>query len=375
MTKRLTLLLILLLAVMAWAGGSRIWEQRNSLSLSVTTAGDTAQVSLSHTLTAVDSFDYLDSFSYQIDTSKHQTIKFTSALQSMILTPTVDVASTYACSIGFKDDTLGFEKDYASGVATVAALIDTLVDIINNLADLSDSVVAHDSVTYIKIVSKFGLRLFETRWKCEFGITGGAGTIDTASHDSLTTLALVCAGRVAAINADDSVSKYMTASSSGDTGVLITSDDEGVLFYYITLNHADTGGTLVAVQANVTDSWSSITDTFFLSSFIDGDKTFNSMIGKVRISASPTSTQGIGLSDSGYVWLYSEYLGNSNLLAVDTTASLPCSVYYSQPSAAGTDTLFSDKLYIIVRVADTATDTNATITYDVTAQYIMREAP
>ncbi|MHC4464892.1 MAG: hypothetical protein ACYS30_26205, partial [Planctomycetota bacterium] len=95
---RFAFLLVLGLIVVAYA--SKVRHEKHIAYLMVDSSGDTAQVT-TYTPTAFDSFTYSDSFSYQADTSVHQTISWTTPVQTMIITPTVDVATTYSCSVDF----------------------------------------------------------------------------------------------------------------------------------------------------------------------------------------------------------------------------------------------------------------------------------
>ena len=183
----------------------------SNLSFSITDDADTARIVTITPSHAVDSFNYHCSLSFHADTGSWDTVSWTSSVQTMIITPTVDVATTYSCSVAFKEEpvTLGVEKDYASGVATVAALIDTLVALINGKAGLTDSVTAEDSVTYIKLVSNFSQVSFgDERWTMIMVTAGGAGTLDSAAHASLATVAMVCDTMVAMINASDSEASF-----------------------------------------------------------------------------------------------------------------------------------------------------------------------
>lgn len=352
------ILFLVLFGLTVWAGIG-IHESK-TISLYVNDSGDTAQVSLLHTFTAVDSFRYVDTFSYQADTSAHQTIVWTSPVHSMIITPTVDTASLYACSVGFASDTLGIAFD-ATGMAPVlATLIDSLVANLNGLAGLTDSVDFQDSVSYIKAVSLYSQKTFTGRWKFEYGITGGTGTIDTSSI--ITTLAMISDSMVAAINADAGLDSFVTAANSGDTGYTITSDDKGVLFYATTLNHADTGGTLAASQANVT-SWSTIQDTFQLLRHLDNNS-HNAILSNFRINASTDTTNGIGGSDSCYLWLYSTFInaGTKEYYLLDSfVGAVPGSLRYV---SVANDTLLKEALSIVWRVADTASDTNKKVDFN-----------
>lgn len=385
MIRRFLLLGILALSVTAMGGGFKkivqLYDSSSpqSVYLSVTDSGDSAQVSLLHTLTAVDSFDYKDTFSYQYDTSVHQTIKWTSAVQIMIITPTVDTASLYACSVSFAADTLGIAFDASGTKPVLDSLIDSLVAKLNAVAGLTDSVDFQDSATYIKAVSLFGQRKFTARWKIEKGITGGTGTIDTASHASLVTVAMVVDSMVAAINADAGLDSFMTAANSGDTGYTITSDDAGVLFYATTLNHADTGGTLVASQANVT-SKSTTTDTIALPPLMSNGFVTNAMYGRLIVEANPVTLGAqVGNSDSIYIHLYTVFAGDQwQLLLDDSSASLPCTswVAYGPDTTGGgvdPDTLFHEGFYLTYTVTDTATDTSGTVYYPLKVNFELKD--
>jgi hypothetical protein len=274
----------------------------------------------------------------------------------MILTPTVDVATTYSCSVAFKEEpvTIGVEKDYASGVATVEALIDTLVALINGKAGLTDSVTAEDSVTYIKLVSNFGVETFGERWTMIMVTAGGAGALDSAAHVSLPTVAMVCDSMVAAINASDS-NAFFTAYDS-TTKYIVQSDKKGLTFH-------------IAPTDTVQDDDSATTQENIMSSSSDSGTVgisnvygYRTLVGKIILSSAVSTYAGLGGDDSGIVQLYSVEGNERTILQGDTCASLPCTSRIRIPQATG-DTTLLDKIEVWWYVNDSCSDTVLAIDY------------
>lgn len=382
MTIRIRMMVLCFLAVAVYVvvfAGDVVHKTR-VVDLNITTAGDTAQVLLIEP-TAFDSFLYVDSFSYQPGTTKHVTVSWRSGVQEMVFTPTLDVATTYACSIGFAADTLGFELDPVDiEITTLELLVDTMVYLFNNTTTLKDSILAEDSVTYIKLKSKFGQGTLTARWKVEFGTTGGAGTIDTAAGIELTTVAMVVDSLVAIINAEDSLKVYMTATNSGDTGVLITSTDPGVLFFGAVFGSTDATPTADSLQDTTTTqvnvaSRSVATDTFQIQGaplFIR-DQEYNSLTAMFILDTPATASQGINGGDSGYIWLYTVFNGVHFLLDSALTDDMPCTLRVALEHTAGIDTLFKEYLSLGYRISDSASDTTARFDVNLHMDLILRE--
>jgi hypothetical protein len=244
---------------------------------------------------------------------------------------------------------------------------------INLKAVLTDSVTAEDSVTYIKLVSNFSGGQFAGRWSMIMVVAGGTGTLDSAAHASQATVAMICDTMVAKINADAGLDSFMTAADA-TTSYTVTSDDAGVLFFGASFG--GTGASLTAdslqdtthTQANVT-SQSSYQDTIDLISLIYDDFDMAGYQLVAILDSSTTVAQGLGLSDSGYLWLYTTrrigYGSDSvEMFLLDSAVanSLPlrleCKVG-ADTTGGGVDpdTLFKERFQLVYRVTDTASDT------------------
>lgn len=326
-----------------------------NLAFSITDAGDTARVVTITPSHAVDSFHYHCSLSFHADTGSWDTVSWTSSVQTMIITPTVDVATTYSCSVAFKEEpvTLGVEKDYSAGVATVEALIDTLVDMINKKAGLTDSVTAEDSVTYIKLVSNFSQVSFgDERWTMIMVTAGGAGTLDSAAHVSLATVAMVCDSMVATINASDSEA-YFTAYDS-TTKYIVQSDKKGLTFHIAptdTVQDDDSSTTQENVMSISSDSG---------TVSLDMVRGFKHLDGIIILALGPYSAMSVGNSDSAIVTLYSVGPDGRKIITVDTCPQVPCTCDVMIHSNVG-DTALERQIEFHWYVDDTLSDTNLTV--------------
>ena len=325
-----------------------------TLSFSITDDADTARIVTITPSHAVDSFFYHCSLSFQADTGSWDTVSWLSPVQTMIITATVDVATTYSCSVAFKEEpvTIGVEKDYASGVATVAALIDTLVDMINKKAGLTDSVTAEDSVTYIKLVSNFSTETFGERWTMIMVTAGGAGALDSAAHASQATVAIICDEMVAAINASDSEA-YFTAYDS-TTNYIVQSDKKGLTFHIAptdTVQDDDSSTTQENVMSNSTDSG---------TVSLDMVRGFKHLDGIIILKPGPYSAMSVGNSDSAIVTLYSVGPDGRKIITVDTCPQVPCTCDVMIHSNVG-DTALERQIEFHWWVDDTLSDTDLTV--------------
>lgn len=366
-------------AVCAW----QPWvHNRRNVTMSVTTAGDTAEV---HTVTVKmtsDSGVFIDSVFFTNDTSQHVVCSVRTPLQAMIFTlagntgnltklDTVGIG-VVGCTAVFAAQELGIEYDLSTGAdSTIATALDSLVDIWNKATNLKDTINAQDSGTYIKLVSKFGEEKLTQRWSMKMT----TDSTDTSSHTGMFSENDICDSLVAFINADDSASVYVTAAVATDTSTTftITSNDPGVPIHSVSVTGSDTMSS-AATQENVT-SWSSVQDTFALGEppgFAGSE--WGGIQGRFLVESTLTTTkQGIGLKDSIYIQLWRKrFLGGTavwDVLDADSCADSPCSLWVHHIDAAGTDTLLGEQLYLYVRVADSASDTTATILYPVLEDY------
>jgi hypothetical protein len=371
-------LLLAFCAAISIGGGARVVDKSLNAEFATSELGDTAQVSKKAPQVAVDSFVYIDTFSYQADTTAHQTITWLSPVQIMRLTPgTVDSSTVIACSVAFQAVTLGFTVDPGDAYITVAKICDTLTSLINATATLTDSVTAEDSGTYVKIVDLFSEKTHSGNWSMIFAMTGGTGTMDTAG--TVTTIAMVCDSMVASVNADAGLDSFLTAYDSA-TFYITQSDDAGVLFWDSSLNDPDTHATVTRSQANVTSN-SNRTDTFnlgeFMVSLVDGQFRGSGVYGDIVLSASSDTNQGLGDSDSGYIWLLTGRPVGSNIIytviAQDSANALPCTLHVAVDHAASNDTILHNYLALAWAVMDTLTDTTMQTTYPITVDLIVTD--
>lgn len=356
-------------------------HKRDNLTVSITTAGDTAQVTTRMPVVAVDSFIYIDTFSYHADTTAHKTISWLSPLQVARITPTaVDSSTVYSCSVAFQAQTLGFDLDPGDAYVTVAKLCDTITYLFDNTTNLKDSVDAQDSTTYVKIVSKFGEVTLTGNWAVHYGVTGGTGTLDTTANggSTVTTKAMVCDSMVAKINASANLDSFLTAAvTATDSTFTITSDDAGVLFWDSSLNDPDTYSTVTRTQANVT-SWSSSSDTIEIDPAIVASNGVNwtGINSFFKIAASADTTWGIGAKDSVKLRLLSKRLKGAaweiTVLAEDSCAACPCSLeYVLPPDTARAAITIGENLFFYWLIKDSASDTTKDILYPVNLDYVL----
>lgn len=460
--RLLALVMLLLMAVVVTAGVQVRHSYIVETSFEITDVGDTAQVMLIYDFLGLDSFDYDFDIEGGVITAVDSQIKWTSSVFKMVLTPDADTVydssyffdtlifpstdrlgvdwtsplqvmridvtspidseATYACSLVIGANKYGFDYNPPGTDTTLATFIDSLVDSINAVGGISDSVVAHDSTANaaIKIISKFAQVNFtgDARWTIELtgaeiakgdsvittvgmwcdsiaafieaetnltdSVTGhdsatyvlitslqgsdqyggrwtlksSTGDQDTASHASANTVAMTCDSLAAAANAIESLAVHFTAANSGDTGWTITADHKGWTVFELDIAAGDSAQD-TTTTTNGKNDWSSHTDTFPVVQLNIGPDNATGMIFRAIIKASEDTLIGIGGSDSGYLTLYTIFDGLYFALAGETVATVPCTLWYPlTTSTAGTDTLLKEKLSLVVRIADTATDSS-----------------
>lgn len=355
-----------LIAVAVIAGGSLKNVDTKTVWMNINSGGDTAEVTKFHDFVALDSFTYIDTIGP--GSATRVAISYTSPNLVRRVTPVVDTTLTYACSVDMGTNIYGFEWLADNDITTVEALIDTLVDSINNVTGMSDSVLAQDSVSYIKLVSKFGQQRLEgsARWILVLGDSLTEG-------DSVPTLtiAAICDTMSSLINANGVLTDSLTAANDGDSVYTVTGDRPGWDIYTATGDTAqDTSLVVAAVTSN-----SVATGSFDLGRVIYADWHGTSIKGRFILKPSDSTGLGVGLSDSGYLRLYHEATyGDSTLAATDSAASLPCTLSVSIADAAGNNVVFYDKLTLSWRITDTASDTSSwPITYEIDYDYTLKE--
>ena len=109
-----------------------------------------------------------------------------------------------------------------------------------------------------------------------------------------------------------------------------------------------------------------------LVGLVHSDHNMYPEIIRIILKPSATTAHGMGLSDSGYLWLYTVFADEYHLLGCDTQAALPCTLRlpYAGPPA---DSLFKEKLALEYRIVDTLSDFSQRAEYDIDINYILGE--
>lgn len=382
------LYLLIFTAALVIAGGGQVVDKTYSnLYLHVdSSTGDVIQVLGLTPSYGIDSFLYactvmtaaLDS-SYGYFTSPSQKMIFTIGV--VTATPTLIDTITIGpigCTVVYASTgERGIEYDPSTGAdATLAVALDGIKALWDAFDDLDDSISCEDSGTYLKLRSLESEIDFGGRWSMQLGSSAGAPTdsLDTASV--ITTDTIAVEGMAAAINLDATLAAAITASTSNDT-LILTSDDAGTPFTWIgadsTGDHTgDTNTIVVNVAGN-----STIQDTFDLVQLIHDNYVYNQVYASFVLGASATEKQGYGLSDSGYLWLYTVFNGVFHLLDSAVANSLPVTLTVRLPDSIdishGMDTLFKERLSLVWRVSDTASDTIMNVTHSIEANWILKD--
>lgn len=210
---------------------------------------------------------------------------------------------------------------------------------------MKDTVLAQDSVTYIKLKSKIAQTDLEgdARWTIIPG-----DSLDTASI-WVTTQALAITGMIAAINADANVDSFVTASDSGAAGYRITSDDAGLLFYAAGLDTTQDAA-VSELQGNVTSESSD--DVTVGIGKIAGWKT---LTGRLFVDRAQNAHAGQGGACSTWVWLYTR--GPDGRVLIDSAVADTDTVGLIISISEGLgDTLLRQTLEARVKVWDTLSD-------------------
>lgn len=349
---------------------ARVEHTTYTAYLSVDSSGDTSQVVKITPSAGIDSFAYIDSFSYQSDTTAHKTITWTSPPQQMRLDVGLDTSITYTCTLDCGTNKYGFAYDATGETDLLDSIIEHLVDSINNVAGMKDTIAAHDSATYIKVISKIAQIDLEgdARWTMAVGDSLDTTTIWT------TSVADVCDSMTASLNASANLDSFVTAYDS-TTFYIVQSDDAGVLFFVAI---KDTSQDTTTSQTNVT-SYSTYQDTFKVVRMVWDDFEIAGIDFWAILDSSVTTTnQGLGLSDSGYVWIYAvrNVHGNEQLTLIDSAVrnALPCSLHIlitADTTGGGVDpdSMWYEYWSLAYRIADTASDTVMNPSYTIYVDY------
>jgi len=270
------------------------------------------------------------------------------------------------------DSTADLPADTANIAAnSVAMFCDSVAQLINDEAVLTDTVTAHDSATYVLVFSNFSHNNLGGRWTIKQTGTADNNGQDTATGGRIATILMVIDSMVAAINGTVTLTDTVTAANDGDTVYTLTTDMKGWATY---VNVGDTAQDTTLITANATSN-SVGTGTIDIGRTIWSDGHATSIRGRFILEASDSTGLGIGLSDSGYIWLnYLTTYGDSTLVDSAFRAALPCTLSVSVADAIGNNVVFGDKLTLSWRVSDTSSDTSAlTIPFDITYDYTLKD--
>lgn len=366
--RRLLLFGALLLLSATVCVAELLFDRTETAQLSISTAVDTAQDIKFTPGFGIDSFTYGCTLQVISGTDTvNDTVEWTAPLYVFRVDPVAtDTGYTYACSVAFAADTLGFtyaipETTFGTTDSMIAMLVDEFVDSFNNVADLKDSVTAADGGSYLTLTSKYGQETFTERWV--FDGLNVSDSLDTAAV-TITTVAMVCDSMVAAMNAS-ALSDYLTAYDSTTFWHFIA-DDQGLP---ITQVIGDTTTDSAQTQANVT-GWSTTTDTLILSRLITDS--WKAEGARVRIIFAPSTdtTNGIGDADSVTVVYATKGWGVSyDTLASATTEGLPCTLLYTvTEDSTGIDTVLKVQSALMYTIRDSCSDVARLVDYIVTVQ-------
>jgi hypothetical protein len=160
------------------------------------------------------------------------TVSFLTPVYVMYLTPVVDTSKTYQFQLIYASgDTAAFSFD-AGAVGTEPIdtfLIDSLMDSLTGIAGIADSVTAHDSVTYIKLIAKYATETHGGRWRVQSNPRGDPrmsprddGVLLQTYSASNATVAMICDTLVAKHNALTTTKDSVLATDFGTYFTLST---------------------------------------------------------------------------------------------------------------------------------------------------------
>ena len=361
MKRLLFMLLVAALAIAVFAVEPYELDYTAPVAFTITDAADTARAINFTPSTGLDSFLYHDSIKYPADTSggDFDTVSWVAPPQQMRITLALDdvvpdTSITYSCSLDLGTNITGFEYD-PSGLddTTLALLIDNLVDSFNNVTTMKDTILAEDSVTYIKIVSKKAQIDLEgdARWTMKV-----SDSLDTAAI-WVTSVADVCDSMVAAINGLDS-SHYWTAyDSTTHYTIEGNKNNAGIWFFAVYTDTAqDTTHGADSVSSESTDS-----GTVVLTSACLG---FGVARGKATLVYADDAGYGMGV-DSCILHLYSGSIyGGRNLIVAETCASVAACTLGWSLAGDYADSIIDEDLQLWWWIIDTTTDTTLDVSFN-----------
>lgn len=292
----------------------------------------------------MDSFLYSDSVDGTVDAGA-DTVSWLSPVYTMRLTPVVDTSQTYKFQLIYASaDTAEFTFD-AGAVGTepvLASLIDSLIDSLTGIAAIADSVTAHDSATYIKLIAKYATETHGGRWSVRSDpildprmTPRTGGRLVQSEPGVITTVALIC---------DSMVSRHNAETTTKDS-VLAT--DYGT-YWTLSTKHGSQANTL-----NLPNGWS-LTCYGTSSSGEDADSAVdtstttaativsvvNGLVAAINATATVTDTvEAINSGDTAY-YLISRRYKQDFANAPDSRFTDPDTVEDKTSNSTSTDSVF-----------------------------------
>lgn len=315
--------------------------------------GDTSVVVKFNQFTGRDGYTYLDTIRIGVKVAASWTSPKTVRRIAVASSVDTSYSDTLIIDLGTNTDTIAYAVPQTA--FTQASYIDSMVARINALTGSTDTVLAQDSVTYIRLVSKIAQDNLEgdARWTLAFG----TGSNNMSEADStFTTIKMVCDSMVATINALATVKDTVTAAVSGDTVYTITGRAGWPIVFKV--GPADTCQDTVHVINAQAAAWNSYDTTHVDIPITMWRGGWNSLMGDFILQASPTTTKGYGTVDTAYFLLYKTWAttGSEVLISADTGA-IPLSwhfVFDAKP-----DSIWGDgPMFMRIIQWDTASDTS-----------------
>jgi hypothetical protein len=338
-----------------------------NVAITVTDAGDTAHVMKLDQFTAKDSFQYNGDIEGYGDGAYPGLGALDSAytwtsppmIVRLDITSPIESASVYYCTLDCGTNVYGYTYDPPGTDTTVATFSAAMVDSINNVAGMKDTIAGEDSIANGYVLA---------RWKVAMdGLEGDARGVIRVGDDqaggelaigdsTLVTMAMVCDSMAATINALDSINLRLTAANDGDSVITLTSDKKGVAF---TVDVADTSMDTTTITANKTSKSRDSIDTYIGNTY-----GYRTMHAKFMLSKEQSAYAGLGNSDSAWIHLYGVMGTDLYLIARDSNNALPCSLLVTLHSNVG-DTIIRPGLMVRTKVTDTCTDTVMEVNYPI----------
>lgn len=377
-------LCVAMLIVYAYA--MRTYDFTETVSLTITSAGDTALVMKVTPTSVLDSFLYRDTIQPKSGGTKYALQYRTPVKKQRIYFDSVKNSTKYKFSIAMGDSVLDSFTTAGSGM-TASTIADSFRLVVNRNAAITDTVDAQDSGTYVLLVSLFASQTMPSDLSFRFkAIDGGTGHVYTRvdSTGLANTVATIVDGLKAL---GDTLTGFEDSVGISDSTTFFTvyAKQKGLPFVFKgTDTTTDGTGDTSTLVANKT-SYSSVTDTIWLGPTSDETWDASSMLFKATFKQRRATADTLGHSgfrDSASIQIYTISAIDGSWFFLDSFVGDTVGnrtmtkriVKTGMTSGAGSDTLFKGPLAVIVRVVDSTSDTTKTTAnqYKFTADYWLK---